>query len=364
MLRGYKYILIPNNKQKTLLNKHFGSCRFVYNLALETKNYAYQAQKKSLSYYDLAGQLPDLKKECEWLKEVDSQALQQSLMNMDKAFKNFFKKDASFPKYKSKNKHQSFRSPHPKNITIEDGRIFIPKFPDGIRITIDRQFKGEIRSATFSKTPTGKYYVSVLVETNIPIPIKKPITESTAIGIDLGLKDFIITSDGIKVNNPRYLRASIERLNILQRRMKNKKKGSNNSKKAYKRIAVVYERIAFQRKDFLHKLSSELVKNHDTLCMEDLNIKGMSSRCKTTQDESGKYLANGQSAKSGLNKSIQDSDSEHWNYIMQAIRHKFGSRFLEVFHQISTSHSKFTVYLSPIKPNIQPFFVETKKQKK
>src|SRR3989304_3135679 len=160
MLKGYRYRIEPNNVQITLLNKHFGACRFLYNLALETKIYAYLSQKKTLSYYDLAGQLPDLKKECEWLKEIDSQALQQSLINLDKAFTQFFNHGAKFLNFKSKRNKQAFRSPHPSKIVIENNKISIPKFKQGIKIIIDRAIKGEIKSAVFSKTPTEKYYVS------------------------------------------------------------------------------------------------------------------------------------------------------------------------------------------------------------
>ena len=275
MLKGYRYRIEPNNVQITLLNKHFGACRFLYNLALETKIYAYLSQKKTLSYYDLAGQLPDLKKECEWLKEIDSQALQQSLINLDKAFTQFFKHGAKFPNFKSKRNKQAFRSPHPSKIVIENNKISIPKFKQGIKIIIDRAFKGEIKSAVFSKTPTEKYYISILVKTGKEVPKTKPIKENTAVGIDLGIKDFIVTSEGIKTNNPKYLKNTITRLKVLQSRMKNKKKGSMNSKKAYKRIALVHEKIAFQRKDFLHKLSTELVNNHDTLCFENLKVSNM-----------------------------------------------------------------------------------------
>ncbi len=275
MLKAYKYRLDPNNHQKTLLNKHFGSCRFIYNLALETKNYAYLCQKKSLSYYDLTAQLPDLKGECEWLKEVDSQVLQQSIINLDKAFTQFFRHGARFPNFKGRQNKQSFRNPHPSSILIKNNKISIPKFREGIRIIIDRELKGKVKSATFSKTPTNKYYVSILVDTEVKSPKPKPIKESTSIGIDLGIKDFIVTSEGIKTDNPKYLKKSIGRLKVLQSRMKNKKKGSSNSKKAYKRIATVHEKIAFQRKDFLHKLSTELVKNHDTLCLENLKVSNM-----------------------------------------------------------------------------------------
>lgn len=276
MLRAYKHRIYPTSAQKVLINKHIGACRFVYNLALEVKNYAYMNQRKSLSCIDLINQLPDLKTECEWLREVDSQSLQQSVINLDKAFTQFFKHGADFPKFKSKTKsNQSFRSPHPKTIKFSHNKIHLPKFTEGIKIVRERLFEGNIKSATVSKTSTDKYFVSILVDTCTKEPKLAKIKAKTTVGIDLGIAHFIVTSDGQKIDNPKYLKNSIARLKVLSRRLRNKKKGSNNKKKAYKKLAVIHERVANKRKDFLHKLSTELVKNHDTLCMEDLNISGM-----------------------------------------------------------------------------------------
>lgn len=276
MLSAYKYRIYPNKAQAELINKHIGACRFVYNLALETKNYAYASHKVNLSCFDLNNQLPELKKECEWLKEIDSQALQQSVVNLDKAFTQFFKGVTKFPNFKRKDRgSQSFRNPHGNKVKIENGKISIPKFKEGIKIIIDRTFKGEIKSNVISRTPTGKYFISILVDNKKPLPKKKPIKGETSIGIDLGLNHFIVTSDGLKVGNPRYLRNTLDRIKVLQRRLRNKKKGSNNKKKAYIRIAVLYEKATNQRKDFLHKLSTELVNSHDTLCLETLQISNM-----------------------------------------------------------------------------------------
>lgn len=276
MLKGYKYRISPTKAQITLINKHIGACRFLFNLALETKNYAYASHKVSLSCFDLNNQLPELKKECEWLKEIDSQALQQSITNLDKAFTQFFKGAAKFPNFKRKDRgSQSFRNPHGSKVRIENGKIFIPKFLKGIKIKIDRTFKGEIKSTTISRTPTGRYFVSVLVDNKKLLPKKQPIKEETSIGIDLGLNHFIVTSDGLKVDNPRYLRNTLSRIKVLQRRLRNKQEGSNNKKKAYMRISVLHEKAVNQRKDFLHKLSTGLINSHDTLCLETLQIKNM-----------------------------------------------------------------------------------------
>lgn len=276
MLKAYKYRIYPNKQQQELINKHIGACRFVYNLALEVKIYAYMNQRKSLSHVDLINQLPNLKEECEWLKEVDSQALQQSVINLDKAFTQFFKHGAKFPKFKKKTgNNQSFRSPHSKCIKLKNNKIFLPKFKTGVKIVKEREFIGKIKSATISKTSTDKYFVSILVDNKKELPKKKEIIDNTTIGMDLGISNFLITSNGYKVDNPKYLRNSIDRIKILQRRLRNKKKGSVNKKKAYKKIAIIHEKITNQRKDFLHKLSTQLINNHDTLCMENLNISNM-----------------------------------------------------------------------------------------
>lgn len=276
MLKGYKYKIYPTKTQKELINKHIGACRFVYNLALETKNYAYASHKKNLSCFDLNNQLPDLKKECEWLKEIDSQALQQSITNLDKAFTQFFKGYSKFPNFKSKkNNKQSFRNPHGSKVIVKDNKLYQPKFKDGIKIIIDRKFEGVIKSTTISRTPTGKYFVSILVDNHKELPKKTPIKENTTIGIDLGLKHFIITSDGIKIDNPKYLKQSLLHLKYLQKQASKKKKWSNNRIKANLKVALQHEKITNKRIDFLHKLSTQLINNHDTLCLENLNISGM-----------------------------------------------------------------------------------------
>lgn len=284
MIKGYVYRLYPNNKQKELINKHIGAVRFVYNLALEVKNYAYATHRKNLSCIDLINQLPELKRECEWLKEIDSQALQQSIINLDKAFTQFFHGFTKFPNFKSKhNNHQSFRNPHGEKVEVKEGKLYQPKFKEGIKIVIDRQFEGQIKSSTISRTPTEKYFVSILVDNHKELPEKKPINEQTAIGIDLGIKSFIVTSNGDKTDNPKHLKKALLHLKYLQRQVSKKKKGGTNRKKAVHKLALQYEKITNQRKDFLHKLSSQLISENQTLCFEDLNISGMVKNHKLAQ---------------------------------------------------------------------------------
>lgn len=276
MLKAYKYRLYPTLSQRYLIDKHINACRFVYNIALEVKSGAYAAHRKNISCFDLIKQLGDLKLECPWLKEVDSQALQQSVINLDKGFKQFFNGHAEFPRFKKKNcPVQSFRNPHGDRVCVFGNKVSLPKFRDGIRFVQDRSFEGKIKQTTISRASTGKYFISVLVEDGKVLPSTQPLLENTSIGIDLGLSHYIITSDGVKVDNPKHFRNSIQRLRVLQRRASRKKKGSANRKKANLKVALIHERITNQRKDFLHKLSTQLIKNHDTLCMEDLNISGM-----------------------------------------------------------------------------------------
>lgn len=269
MFKSYKYRLYPTNSQKELIAKHIGSSRFVYNLALETKNTAYLGTKHNFSAFDLIKQLPELKKECPWLKEINSQSLQQSIQNMDIAFKKFFK-GAGFPKFKSKHRgRQSFSVP--QNVIVENGFLIIPKFKKkGIKVVIHRKIKGTIKSAVISRTPTGKYFASILVDTHIEKPTKVPIKETTAIGLDLGIKTFLVTSDGLEIENPKYLRKAQSKLKYVQR-----KYSKNKGKKTKKRLALLHEKVVNKRKDFLHKTSTKLIRENQTIALETLAVKNM-----------------------------------------------------------------------------------------
>lgn len=273
MLKSFRYRINPNPEQSVLLNKHIGSSRFVYNLALETKQMAWAGNRVNLNCFDLIKQLPDLKKECEWLKEINSQSLQQPIRNLDNAFTRFFKGQGNFPKFKKKSNVGSFNIP--QSVSLKDGKLIIPKFKKGIDIVLHRPIKGEIRQATISKTPTGKYFVSILCETGETNKPKAKIEENTSVGIDLGIKTFLVTSDGEYFDNPKFLRNSISKLKYVQRKF-SKKKGKRTKNK----LAKLHEKVANQRKDFLHKTSSELINNHDSIAIEDLNIKGMLSNHK------------------------------------------------------------------------------------
>jgi len=273
LYKAFQYRLYPNQEQEVLLSKHFGHCRFLWNLALETKTNAYLSAKVNYSRFDLQKQLVELKKECKWLKEVNSQSLQSVLQNLDLAYKKFFK-GSGFPKFKSKHDKQSFHIP--QNVKVEGDKLVIPKFKkQGINIKLHRPLEGTIKSATISRTSTGKYFVSILCDTGIECPPKTEVIEDTTVGIDLGIKDFAVTSDGEVIENPKFLRNNIDRLKVLQRRASKKKKGSNNRKKANKRVALLHEKIKNQRQDFLHKISSRLVSENQTICLENLGVSNM-----------------------------------------------------------------------------------------
>lgn len=271
MFKAYKYRIYPTETQKELLNKHIGANRFIYNLALETKQMAYAGNKVNLSRFDLQKQIPELKEECAWLKEINSQTLQYSLVCLDTAYNNFFKNKDSFPKYKSKHKgKQSFCVPQNVIVDQKNCKLVIPKFKEGIGIILHREIRGEIKQVTISRTSTEKYFASILVETDEIAPNKNKITEETTIGIDLGIKDFIVTSSGEKVVNPKFLKEAISRLKYQQ-----KKYSKYKGKRTKQKLALQHEKVANQRQDFLHKLSTKLIRENQTICLEDLNVQVM-----------------------------------------------------------------------------------------
>ena len=276
--RAYRYRLYPNEEQKVLIAKHLGSCRFIYNYALAKKVKAYQVDGTNLSRFDIQADLPNMKKSDEhcWLKEVNSLSLQASLANLDSAYTKFFREHKGFPNFKSKkDSKQSFSIPQNTKVDFENGRVFIPKFKIGIKAKLHRTFEGIVKSSTITRTSTGKYFISILVEVNKSDVPMKPICESKAVGIDLGIKTFAVLSDGTEIPNPKYLKQSLDKVKHLQRSLSHKTKGSKNRDKARRKLALAHERVTNQRKDFLHKVTKYLVSNYDTICLEDLNVKGM-----------------------------------------------------------------------------------------
>ena len=284
--KAYKYRLYPTKEQEVLLSKHFGSARWVYNYALNKKIVAYQTNKESLSRFTIQKDLVTLKKseDTKWLKEVNSQTLQASLENLDKAFTKFFRDKKGFPKFKSKhNNHQSFSVPQNGKIDFETNCISLPKFKKPIRCKIHRKYSGNSKTFTISKTPSGKYFVSVLVEVDEVQKTNKPICENQAVGVDLGIKTFATLSNGVEIENPKHLKRSLEKIKALQRKVSKKQRGSSNRKKAVKRLAVLHEKVANQRIDFLHKTTHYLVSEFDTICLETLRASNMIKNHKLAQ---------------------------------------------------------------------------------
>lgn len=270
MLKSFKYRLYPTDKQWELIDKNIGASRFLYNLALETKIYAYKAHRKSIGFFDLSKQLPELKKECLWLRDVDSKNLQNTLSNLDKAFLSFFNNESSFPRFKKKKARGSYTTTDGKIIKVCNTHLFIPKFREGIRINLHAAFTGKIKQCTISRTTTGKYFASILVDTGEVAPDKATISPETTVGVDLGLKTFLVASDGQSFDNPKFFRKSLSKLKYIQR-----KYSKHKGKRTKHKLAVVHEKVSNQRKDFLHKTSTKLIRENQTICIEDLNVSGM-----------------------------------------------------------------------------------------
>ena len=276
MLKAMKYRIYPTKAQKTLIEKHFGSTRFVYNYFLDYRQKEYAKGNKKVGYMITQKELTKLKKQedYQWLNECGSQSLQMALRNLDSAFTRFFKKQGGYPKYKSKkNTHQSFTVP--QNIKIANNRVYLPKFTkDGIKLKYHREIpkNSTIKQATISRH-NNQYFVSIVVDDNMPI--SKPIKAKNAIGLDMGLTHQVITSDGVKYPNPRYCRKSQRKLLKLQRRLSKKQKGSNNREKAKLRVQKLHTKVTNQRNDYLHKISNEITNRYDIICVETLNVKGM-----------------------------------------------------------------------------------------
>lgn len=276
MLKSYKFRLYPNKEQEILLQKTFGCVRFVYNQCLAYRIDKYKNEKISLSRFDINNyKNQTLKKECPWLKEVDKFALDNAVINLDSAYQKFFKEHGGFPKFKSK---KTSKKSYKTNITgtniemdLDNRKIKLPKLK-WVKARGIPNIIGKIKSATISQTSSGKYFVSILVEKDDEQPLPET---GCSVGIDLGLKEFAITSNGIKYNNPKYLAKSEKKLVKLQRQLSRKSKGSKNRDKARIKFARAWEKITNQRKDFLQKLSTELIRNYDVICLEDLQVANM-----------------------------------------------------------------------------------------
>ena len=274
MLKTFRYRIFPTDDQKDQLQRYFGVSRLIFNLGLETKTNAYASNKKSISKYDLMKQLPELKQEFDYIKECPSQVLQQSLHNLDTAYGNFFKNRGEFPKFKNRYSKQSLTFPQGYEISFKNNTIKLPKLKE-VAIDYHREFKGLSKRVTLSKTVTNKYFVSILVDTQTEIPKKKLIKVDTSVGLDFGIKDLVITSDGIVYKNKNFFKSQQRRLRIEQRSLARKQKGSINREKQKLVVALLHEKIRNQRTDYLHKISTELVNTYETIAVEDLAVSNM-----------------------------------------------------------------------------------------
>ena len=270
--RTYKFRLYPNNAQTELLAKHFGCTRFVYNYFLNQRKEQYRLNGKSDNYYAQAKYLTELKKQeaTAWLKEINSQTLQFAIRSLETAYVNFFQKRAKFPNFKSKHSKNSFTVP--QSASIADNRLFMPKFKEGIKCCVHREIKGKIGKVTISKTSSGKYFVSVFTEEEYVTPLEKT---NKSIGLDMGLKDLLITSDGETFKNNRYTRKYEHKLAKAQQHLSRKKKDSRGFESQRLKVAKLHEKISNCRADYLHKCTISLVRRYDTICIEDLNVNGM-----------------------------------------------------------------------------------------
>ena len=273
MEKAYKFRIYPNKKQQELINKTFGCCRFVYNKYLAKRIDVYKNDKETFTYKQCSSDLTNLKKELKWLKEPDKFSLQNALKDLDNAYKKFFKEKAGFPKFKSKKINRfSYKTNFTNgNIMYFSQHIKLPKL--GMVKIRDKQVpKGRILNATISKEPSGRYYVSLCCT---DVDIEAFENTNNHIGLDLGIKEFCISSCGEFIENPKYLKKSLNKLAKLQRELSRKTIGSLNRNKARLKVARLQEHIANQRNDFLQKLSTKLIKENDIICIEDLQVKNM-----------------------------------------------------------------------------------------
>ena len=273
---GYKFRIYPTKEQAQAIEQTLGCCRFVYNHFLALRMDAWKTRKESVTYVQTSALLTELKNHPDhvWMKAVDSMALQESLRNLDCSYQNFFKKTANYPKFKSKHNHrQSYRTRNQENgIRVQDGKLKLPRI-GLVKIKLSREFEGKIQNASISRTASGKYYVSLCVTVDIENFLAR--NAGGEVGIDVGLKAFCSDSNGNTVGNPRILKRLERKLGREQRKLSRKKKDSNNRNKQRKLVARVHEKITNARRDFLHKLSTKLVRENQTIGIEDLQVKNM-----------------------------------------------------------------------------------------
>ena len=297
-LQAFKFELMPNGEQIRMMRQFAGSCRFVYNKGLALNIERYAKKEKRLGYAGLCALLPAWKIEHAFLSDVPAQALQQSLKNLERAYTNFFKKRADFPKFHKKGQRNGFRIPQGFEVDNTNGRIKLPKL-GWIRYRKSQDVLGEAANISVSES-CGKWFASIQTEREVERSVHP---SETSVGLDWGVTRFFTLSDGQFANQLAPLKSFLPKLARLQRRLARKKKFSSNWKKAKSRITKLHSKIANIRKDFVNKASNNISKNHAIVCIEDLQVKNMSASAAGTKDKPGKNVR----AKSGLNRSILDA---------------------------------------------------------
>ncbi|WP_448515295.1 RNA-guided endonuclease InsQ/TnpB family protein [Parathermosynechococcus lividus] len=269
-MKAIKVRIYPNAAQQEALSKSFGCSRWVWNYSLNLMTETYRETGKGLSAYTVKKLLPELKKQHEWLKEPYSQCLQSAVLNLSQAFVNFFEGRARYPRFKSKHGRQSIQ--YPQNVKLQDGSLILPKIGE-VACKLHRPIEGKIKTVTISMNPDGRYFAALCIDDGTQNPT--PSSDGKAVGIDLGLTHFAITSDGSKFDNPRHIAKHERNLKRKQRKLSRKRKGSNRRNKARKLVARVHQKVANSRVDFLHKLSRKLVNENQVIIVENLAVRNM-----------------------------------------------------------------------------------------
>ncbi|KAB7661662.1 RNA-guided endonuclease InsQ/TnpB family protein, partial [Plesiomonas shigelloides] len=298
-LQAFKFQLRPNGQQERDMRRFAGACRFVFNKSLALQNENHEAGNKFLSYVKMAAWLVEWKKapETQWLKESPSQPLQQALKDLERAYKNFFQKRASFPRFKKRGHSDSFRYPQGVKLDQANNRISLPKL-GWISYRNSREVVGEVKNVTVSQS-CGKWYVSIQTEYEVTEPTH---SSTSMVGLDAGVAKLATLSDGTIFEPVNSFKSNQKKLARLQRAMSRKVKFSNNWNKAKRKVQNLHSRIANIRRDYLHKVTTTISKNHAMIVIEDLKVSNMSKSAKGTAEQHGRNVR----AKSGLNRSILD----------------------------------------------------------
>ena len=269
--KSYRFRMYPTAPQQELLAQHFGAKRFVWNHFLEQRKTEYLVNKRTLNYYDNASDLTKLKKkpETRWLRQVNSQSVQASLRDLEVAYTKFFRKEAKFPRFKSRKDKQSFRVP--QSVVLEGDQLWIPKFKTALKVRVHRPIEGEILFATISRNPSGEYFVSITVECeHQPFP-----SVNKTVGIDLGLKDLVVCSNGTRFPALKQNKQFQKQLAFEQRQLSKKTKGGKNRDRQRVKVARLYQKMANVRSNHLHNISAKLVRENQTICFESLAVRNM-----------------------------------------------------------------------------------------